>query len=443
VLVDMDGDGALDIVQAAFDGRIYVYDVSGALVDGWPVEIHYDGKFPPEPEKNRILTTPAVADFNGDGIPDLLVGSNERLGSGGQAGAIYLVDGRGTNAPTPYFPNWPVTLTSFQLFPLVAEGVPNSGVVGNFDGKPSAVMHGNVSAPLILPFDPGEQSGLGDTPLNALPATNSQGSRGVDPTSLFGPLTALTESNTMFPLFAQPSLGDVDQDGVLDVVTSGGSLSLALTLQGSPSSDSTGDNLLVVWSGKTGAMLPASPFVLEDFTFFNSQAIVDLTGDDYPEVLTGSGGYYLHALDGCGREATGWPKFTGQWIIPTPAVGDLDGDKKLEVAVGTRNGWLYVWHTPAGDDTLIEWESFHHDNRNTGTYETPLDQGKQGKHAAAPLTEEFCRAVTNQPEEADADLKVSGGCGCRTAGDRDASALAWLAALGAIAALVRRRRRAS
>ena len=93
--------------------------------------------------------------------------------------------------------------------------------------------------------------------------------------------------------------------------------------------------------------------VLEDFTFFNSQAIADLNGDDYPEVLTGSGGYFLHAFDGCGREPRGFPKFTGQWITPTPAVGDLDGDGTLEVAVGTRDGWLYVWHTeakPTGDD---------------------------------------------------------------------------------------------
>ena len=40
-----------------------------------------------EPRANRILTTPAVADFNGDGIPDLLVGSNEQLGEAGSSGA--------------------------------------------------------------------------------------------------------------------------------------------------------------------------------------------------------------------------------------------------------------------------------------------------------------------------------------------------------------------
>src|SRR5262249_61560851 len=111
------------------------------------------------------------------------------------------------------------------------------------------------------------------------------------------------------PRSAPPSLGDVDQDGVPDVVTSGASLNLVVTLEGNGGGGMTkGSHLLSVWSGKTGAMLPASPFRLEDFTFFNSQVIADINGDDYPEVITGSGGYFLHAYDGCGREPKGFPK---------------------------------------------------------------------------------------------------------------------------------------
>src|SRR5262249_49344498 len=130
----------------------------------------------------------------------------------------------------------------------------------------------------------------------------------------------------------------------------------------------------------------------EDYTFFNGQAIADLNGDDYPEIITGSGGYFLHAVDGCGREPLGWPKFTGQWIISTPAIGDLDGDHKLEVVAATRSGWLYVWHTDASDQTLVEWESYHHDARNTGNLEVNLTQGKHGKQAAQPLTADVCAA---------------------------------------------------
>ena len=446
VVVDMDKDGKLDVIQAAFDGNVYVFDAQGAPLDGWPVNIHYTGPHAEEPERNRVMTTPAVADFNGDGIPDLVVGSNEKLGTGGQAGAMYLVDGRGMNAPKPVLPNWPVSMTSFELFPLVAEGVPNSPVAAVFDGQIGAVVHGNATSPMILPLDPGTQQTLQATPTNALPERPdpndpSVTKRGLDQAAIFGDLTKANTPNTMFPLFAQPSAGDIDQDGVPDVVASGGSLTLAAALQAS-SGTTQGDQLLAVWSGKTGKMMPGSPFLLEDFTFFNSQAIADITGDDYPEVLTGSGGYYLHAFDGCGREPTGWPKFTGQWIISTPALGDIDGDGSLEVAIGTRNGWLYAWHTDGTKDSIIEWESYHHDNQNTGFHGTPLTQGGKQK-AAKPLTAEVCTFVEPTPEE-EPDPYATGGGGCEcaaTPGSRPGLPYAGAGFAAALALLGLRRRR--
>jgi hypothetical protein len=448
VLIDMDKDGKLDIIQAAFDGNIYVYHADGSLVPGWPVAVHYTGGLSSEPQRNRILSTPAVADFNGDGYPELLVGSNEMLGNGG-AGGLYLIDGRGTKAPKLTLPNWPVAITSLHIFPLVAEGVPNAGVIGKFEGKLAAVMHGNATLPLILPLDPGTQSSLGETPTGALPQVPDpfhagKMKIGVDPSSIFGALSLAKTPNTMFPLFAQPSLGDLDQDGVPDVITSGGSLDLAVGLQGNGGNGPKGDNLLAMWSGKTGAMMPASPMVLEDFTFFNSQAIADLNGDDYPEVITGSGGYFVHAFDACGREPAGFPKFTGGWVIPTVAVGDLDGDKKLEIVTGTRDGWLFAWHTEGKSDGIIEWESFHHDNRNTGNLEEPLTQGTK-KKAAKPLTADMCMEV-KPPTVDPIQLEAKGGCACEAAGNGNAGQSApagiGLGLLGLALAAVRRRRTA-
>lgn len=447
VLADMDKDGKLDIIQAAFDGKIYVFHADGTDVPGWPVDIHYTGTLAgmTPPQRNRILTTPAVADWDGDGYPELLVGSNEKIGGSGQAGAIYLINGRGKNAPSLTLPNWPQVVTSFNIFPLVAEGVPNAGVIGRFDGTLAAVMHGNATLPLILPMDPGAQTVIGQTPPNAIPKRDDPYNpgntlTGVDPASIFGPLSDADTPDTVFPLFAQPSLGDVDQDGVPDVVTSGASLNLVLTLEGNGSGGATkGSHLLSVWSGKTGAMMPASPFRLEDFTFFNSQVIADINGDDYPEVITGSGGYFLHAYDGCGREPEGFPKFTGQWIIPTAAIGDIDGDKTLELAVGTRDGWLYAWHTKGTTtDSIIEWESFHHDNKNTGNLETPLDQGAK-KKASKPLTAELCMTMPNpMPPPV---VKDEGGCGCRVAGDDNSGDHApILLALAGLSLVVVRRR---
>ncbi|MCC6214765.1 MAG: VCBS repeat-containing protein [Polyangiaceae bacterium] len=460
VLADMDHDGDLDVIVAAFDGHVYVFDGAGAALPGWPVRVRYPQAS--SKEFGRVLTTPAVSDFTGDGIPEVLVGSNERLGSGNTSAAFYLIDGRGNAAGSPpYLTNWPVTVSSFNIFPLVAEGAGNSPVIADIDGngQPDAIMHGNASAPYIVPRDPGGQATLSGTPKNALPEhpdpnDPSVTTRGIWPTTIFGPDSKAQTPDTMLPLFAQPSAGDLDQDGTPDIITAGGSLSMARDLLSkATTTGGFAQQLLSMWSGKDGRMFPGSPVVLEDFSFFNSQAIADLTGDDYPEVIAGSAGYYLHAVDACGREAPGWPKFTGQWIIATPAVGDLDGDGTLEVVAGTRNGWLYAWHTPGKSDGVIAWESFHHDNRNSGDHSVKLDQGKLLGSAGPLQLDGEGRCIAPEVPDAGTDgggsvngaAKPSGGgCDCRVAHRPSAPAWALLPlALGLVLRRRPRRRRAA
>ncbi|WP_438032180.1 FG-GAP-like repeat-containing protein [Sorangium sp. So ce204] len=444
VLADLDGDGRLDVIQAAFDGTVHAFDRDGNALRGFPVEVHYAGPLAEEPARSRLLATPAVADFNGDALPDLLVASSERLGEEGEAGAVYVIDGRGTTAPSgPVLAGWPITVPSRSFAPLAAEGITASGVVGRFDGALAGVVQGNGAPPLVLPASPGEQRELLATPAGALPRASGGSPAGLDPT--FGPLSPAAGARTMIPLLSQPALGDIDQDGTPDVIAAGASKAAALALAGAQGATQPGPHLLAVWSGRSGAMLPRAPFVLEDYAISGSQAVVDLNGDGYPEVLSGSSGYFLHAFDGCGREPRGFPKFTGQSITTTPAVGDLDGDGTLEIAVGTRDGWLFAWHTEATTGALIAWESLHHDNQNTGNLETPLRQGVV-RTAPRPLTVDLCEG----PQQAPLILQLGGGCACeaagaeprRASGARGAGAGAALgAALVGAVALWRRRRR--
>jgi hypothetical protein len=431
VLVDLNGDGKLEIVISAFDGQLHAFKLDGSEIDGFPVLLHSTKTM----KYNRIISTPAVSDFNGDGVPDLLSGSNETVGGGGNAGPVFMVDGHGTKAVNgPYLPDWPVTITSLSLIPVIAEGVGPSPAAGDFDGdgRPDAIVQGTGGF-FVLQADPGVQSGFGDPP-NTLPiTTDAEGKpqQGFDPSSIFGENSQANRPDTFFPALSSPAVGDLDQDGTPDLIISGDTLSFAGSIIAGSGNRLPLQHLLTMWNGKTGHMFDASPIVIEDVTFLVNPIVADVSGDGYPEVLVGTGAYFLHAADACGREPAGWPKLTNGWIMSTSAVGDLDGDHKLEAVSATREGNLYVWHTNGRDDGAIEWESFHHDNQNTGDFGRKLDQGTVHK-ATSPID---CSAPPPPPAVETYD---AGGCAIAMRDGESESRAPWIVIAGVVLAVITR-----
>jgi MYXO-CTERM domain-containing protein len=461
VLVDLDGDGKLEIIVAAFDGNVYVWNGDGTPHAGFPVLVHSPLAY----KYDHIITTPAVADFNGDGVPDIVVGSNETIGNQGSTGFFYIIDGHGNAAAGgPYLTNWPIQMPSAYSLPIVGQGTNASPAILdiNGDGMPDVFLQGHAAAPVVVPGNPGSQSG-NNPPASQLPMG------GFAPGGFFGSLSNANADDIFLSLFSQPAVGDLDQDGIPDIIQSGAGISLLGNLD-SNVLPKPFEHLLAMWSGKDGTQMPGSPHVLEDYTFLVNQAVADVTGDNYPEVILGTGGYFVHAVDACGREAPNWPKFTGGWMTASAAVGDVNGDHSLEVIEATRDGYIYAWTTKGTDTGVISWESFHHDNQNTGNYLNKLDQGVLEK-AKTPIDCSMDAGATDAGTDsgtpkADAgkpdagkDASVGkpdapkpaldggepataggGGCGCTvTQQPRDIAGWGGLAFVGL--ALVRRRRR--
>jgi outer membrane protein assembly factor BamB len=82
-------------------------------------------------------------------------------------------------------------------------------------------------------------------------------------------------------------------------------------------------------------------------------ALGDIDNDNKLEVLIGSHGYRLYALNGENGQIL-WEFNAGpiHWVICTPALGDVDMDGKLEVIVGTDNDTLYCLN---GEDGSRLW----------------------------------------------------------------------------------------
>jgi MYXO-CTERM domain-containing protein len=397
------------------------------------------------------MTTPAVGDVNGDGISDIIVGSNEK-GFDSNTGALHLLHGDGNlHEGGPEHDNWPITISSLDLLPLVGEGVPSAAALADVtdDGRPDIALTGTASPMFMVegvqpPREPGEL-------VERLFSISTSGRGSLSSEEL------INSDRPLLNTFANPSLGDMDGDGVPDFVTGGAGLRLAVNLAGGWENQPF-NHQVGAWRGTDGNVLSGFPQIIEDYMFFVNPTVADVSGDGYAEAVLGSGGYYVHAWDACGREAEGWPKFVGGWVTSSAALGDVDGDAQLDVAITTRNGYLFVYDTAAPADGTIEWPEFGHDNHNTNNYDSPLSNPGSPGGAPGPID---C-GVTSPPTDGGAadggadggaddggsepiGEPGGGGCDCRVAppGASPFRGPALLAGIGAILALRRRSRRRS
>ncbi len=368
-IADLDGDGTREVIAAALDGHLYVWSGASELHDGFPLRLADPDQA--EFSGGELIATPAVGDVDGDGDLEIVSGSSEVYGATqptpggiedavgglvtnlaanaiGGSSRLYVVHHDGTFAD-----GWPVAVNGLlpDILPLV--GPQHVPALADVDGDGDDEIAYSITTGDLALFD-----GDGST-IRAY--TDELPSSPTLPVAL--------------NLFEYPAIGDLDGDGGLEVVKGGlsatGAVNLLLVGQNLPQ-----QHLVQAWSMDANPALPGWPVVHDDYQLLSAPAIADVDGVAGAEVLAGSGRYLLRGYGGDGSEVPGFPKLTGGWVIGTPPVGDVDGDGLVEVGVGTREGWRFVWDTdtPVGQ---LDWTVEGHDlchTANHGTDCTPPAQ---------------------------------------------------------------------
>ena len=175
----------------------------------------------------------------------------------------------------------------------------------------------------------------------------------------------------MLNLFENPIVADIDGLPGPEVIKGGVTLNQLVNIGVAVGQNLPYNHVVQAWNAQTGASLPSFPQAVEDFQLLSSPSVADVSDATGKEILVGTGLYYLRNINVAGVEGTGWPKFTGGWLFATPAIGDTDGDGKLDVTALTREGNAFSWRTDQDAcGTNDEWWTSRHDEWNTGAYGT-------------------------------------------------------------------------
>lgn len=281
-LADLDGDGSLEIIVGTNENKLHIWKVDGRELSGFPVSA-----------ENIIRSSPAVGDLDGDGLLDIAVGSDD--------GKLYAWSSKGKALPG---------------FPKVTEGsIVSSPALGDLDGDSRIDI-------VVGSWDTGIYAWKGDG-------------------SLICGYPIITGSSAVGGIWSSPAIGDLDGDGGLDVAI------------GISRYESGLSKLLdsIVSEGRVFALKGSDGSALENFPYnmpfnsligYSSPVLGDLDGDGRLDIILGvTDGIYALSLEG--EDLDGFPVETGGSLQDSfLALGDVDGDGSLEIAAGARDGRLYL-----------------------------------------------------------------------------------------------------
>ena len=202
VLADLDGDGDLEIIAGSMNGNMYVWHGNGSNFTGWPKTLGGYVTF--------VVSYPAVADIDKDGDLEIITGvSNDNK--------VYAWHSNGTLVD-----GWPVSVDNLTFCSTVIGDINGDGnleiMVSTIGGETYAFdKDGNILPGWPFPAA-GNALSLGDIDADGLPellfgASNKVYALNGDASLLSGWPIEMEDD-----VWASPALADMNGDGHIDIV---------------------------------------------------------------------------------------------------------------------------------------------------------------------------------------------------------------------------------
>jgi hypothetical protein len=341
-LGDLDGDGDLEIAVEGFDRALHVWHHDGSYPPGWPIDSDSPPREPdPELDVSRGgWSTPAIADIDKDGLPEVIFGTDYRVGG---LYNLYVF-----NYDISVLAGFPVQATSNMM------SAPAIGDINN-DGW------------LDIVVGTGTYEATGGSKVYAWDHTGN----------LLSGWPTITGGN----MPASPALGDLDGDGDLEIVIGCGG-------EGD-SYNPAPCTSLYAWHGDGSSVggFPMSPanntgWPADPNGLPIAPVLADYDGDGSVEILVvNRWSWGISTVENNGASNNDANLVTQTSLSGPPIVDDVDNDGTLEVVIGGgnsggTNGAIYIWDRASPASSKQPWPMFHHNVARTGLYSLPPEPPK-------------------------------------------------------------------
>lgn len=364
-VVDINGDGELDILVADANGCVWAWDNEGNVLANYPLMTSESCNNTP-----RINGPLAIGDVDNDGAPEIVAGTQGTGAAEGQRGRVFVWHGDGTIVTGwPQEMAWNVqfgsglpevltvalaNMTGTTALEIIA-GTSNNSSNGGTPDDPTHNLYVYQANGLILSGFPTQYRRAGIWGFVGLADIDNNGYAeiftGRDHSFLHGynaygipfqkwPAQARVYNSYHDSLFMEftrdgPAIGDIDNDGSYEIVIAGkvrdpnqnravmGSAVWVLQADGRRK------------PGWYNAKLAGTP-VFTDFPPTQSPALADLNSDGDLEIIVGLLDGTLRAYHPNGYLLWNYDFAQGATLFATePVIGDVTGDGQLDVLFGT------------------------------------------------------------------------------------------------------------
>ncbi|MBE0567099.1 MAG: VCBS repeat-containing protein [Krumholzibacteria bacterium] len=403
---------------------IHVFNRDGQELPGWPQTLTT------MPGDQWNWATPAVGDIDGDGDPEIVVCTLNGVVWAWHADGTEVRDGDNNAATNGVFyvragATWEFSMSGPALEDLDGDGAKDI-VFGTrndstgqrrvmalrYDGSNVAGFPYVVSGPVLC------HPAIGDL--------DNDGLQEIVVYTTWGSLYAIRQDGTNLPGFpaslttsvgttwaTSPALGDVDGDGDLEIVIAANTAGTASRLLVFDTTGANAGKLKTGWPQHLPGSSEGSP------------VLGDINGDGQVDIIHGIGGgdstapNNLYAFNADGTPIDGFPIALGGPVMPSVTICDLDADGDVDLVYGGWDRLIHVWDMPfAYDQTKVPWMTFQNNMQRTGVFfpielmgvgDEPGDVPAAGFSMASPFPNPFNPSTSVRlyvPREGDLRLVV-------------------------------------